>query len=602
MAVWHLPPAYKVEAVLKALLQSPLLILINACFCMAVSLRGEEADSSALQSEEPTIPTGASFASELIQVNAGGRVLRAGAAPVSPAMQCVISLTIQYFVVYLGLQIAKTYNQLKPQHVPKTSLEEVFENACSSVNFCPMLAVLFIGVRMRAVQLGTTPQPWAQSWMFICTYSILGQTILALVGGFILPDPKQEQKKSSSIVNWVVSALQTALMIGLYAGFTFVILSTFMIQANQGNKNCPDCPAYTAPVPPAIQCTINLTAQYFAVYLALNIVRIYNRVQNKGHKTSIEVILADAVPTLAFCPMLAVLFIGVRMRAIQIGLEAPQKEAQSAFYLCTYAILVQTLMVLLTPYFAGAGSAQVDSDGKATARTEEVSVVAYLTTFIRYAALVALYLGVCILIYCVLVMQTPEHKGGAAKTPPVSPAMLCVMNLTMQFFVIHLLLALVKSYNELVLNGQTNNAERVLESALPTMALIPMLSILFIGARLRALELDPVNGSPQKWAQVCMFICSYAILVQCICSLAQPFFTGELKSVDDTDDLRGMEGEEETLADLADHEDSAENPIWKYLAWGFTGLKFAAMLCVYSGLTAIIISVLIIQPPPKGAR
>lgn len=331
-----------------------------------------------------------------------------------------------------------------------------------------------------------------------------------------------------------LSLIQTALMIGLYAGFTFVIISTFMITSNPGNTNCPDCPTYTAPVPPALQCTINLTTQYFAVYLALNIVRIYNRVMNEGKKTSIEVILQDATPTLAFCPMMAVLFIGARMRAVQIDPHgAPQPWAQSAFFLATYAILVQTLMVLITPYFAGAAGAEVDSEGKAQ-RTEETSPVAYITTFIRYAALVALYFGAVTVIYSVMVIQTPEHLGGPSKTPPVSPAMLCVMNLTTQFFVVHLLLALVKSYNELALGGEKNNAERVLERALPTMALIPMLCILFIGARLRALELDPVNGSPQKWAQTCMFICSYAVLVQCICSLLQPFFTGELKNPSDS--------------------------------------------------------------------
>lgn len=594
MAFRRLPTACRVEAVLQALLQGPLLVLVNAAFCMAVSLRGE-ADSSALQAGLGSGPIGSDLASEFIQVDASGRLYRAGAAPVSPSMQCVISLTVQYFVIYLGLQIAKTYNQFSPPE-NKTNLEKVFQNATSTVNFCPMLAILFIGVRMRATQLGVTPQPWAQSWMFICTYSILGQTILALVGGWLLPDQREEhqggRRNSSGILNWIVSTLQTVLMVGLYAGFTMVILSTFVITANQGNANCPDCPAYTAPVPPALQCTINLTAQYFAVYLALNIVKIYNRVMNKGHKSPIEAILEDCTPTLAFCPMMAVLFIGARMRAVQIDPHgAPQPWAQSAFYLSTYAILLQTLMVIVTPYFSGGSSAEVNAEGKAVYRTEEVSAVAYLTTFIRYLAMVALYFGAMTVIYSVLVIQTPDHLGGPAKTPPVSPAMLCVMNLTMQFFIINLLLAIVKSYNELMLNGQTNNAERVLESALPTMALIPMLCILFIGARLRALELDPVNGSPQKWAQTCMFICSYAVLVQCICSLAQPFFTGELK-----------DPESEHLEQDIDEEEKNESPMWKYLAIGFTVLKFVAMLCVYGGLTAIIISVLVIQPPPKGAR
>lgn len=594
MAFWGLPPSYKVEALLKFLLQSPLLVLLNAALCMAVSLRGE-ADSINLQAEDAALPVGADLAAEFIQVAAGGKVYKAGMAPVSPSMQCVISLTIQYFVVYLGLQIAMTYNQFRPEN--KTSLESVFANATSTVNFCPMLAILFIGVRMRAVQLGVTPQPWAQAWMFICTYSILGQTILALIGGWLLPDPKKEEhhgKQKGSMVTWLVSTLQTLLMIGLYAGFTFVILSTFMITANQGNGNCPDCPAYTAPVPPALQCTINLTTQYFAVYLVLNIIKIYNRVLNKGHKTGIEVVFEEATQTLAFCPMMAVLFIGARMRAVQINPHgAPQPWAQSAFFLSTYAILVQTLMVIITAYLNGKFSADVDPEGKASYRNEEGSAVAYLTTFVRYLAMVAMYFGAVTVIYSVLTIQTPDHLGGPTKTPPVSPAMLCVMNLTVQFFIINLLLALVKSYNELVLGGETNNAERVLECALPTMALIPMLCILFIGARLRALELDPVNGSPQKWAQTCMFICSYAVLVQTVASLLQPFFTGELKDP-------GYQEEE----DLDPHEELEKSEgnkwdMWKYLAVGFTVLKFSAMLCVYGGLTAILISVLIIQAPAK---
>merc|ERR1719217_208204 len=171
---------------------------------MAVSLRGEDP----LQAEGVALPIGSELAEEFIQVNAGGTVYKTGMAPVSPSMQCVISLTVQYFVVYLGLQIAMTYNQFRPEN--KTSLESVFSNATSTVNFCPMLAILFIGVRMRAVQLGVTPQPWAQAWMFICTYSILGQTILALIGGWLLPDQREEHqggrgRNSSGILNWIVS-------------------------------------------------------------------------------------------------------------------------------------------------------------------------------------------------------------------------------------------------------------------------------------------------------------------------------------------------------------------------------------------------------------
>ena len=40
--------------------------------------------------------------------------------------------------------------------------ETIFSTAASTVNFAPMLCILFIGARMRAEQLKTTPQPYAQ--------------------------------------------------------------------------------------------------------------------------------------------------------------------------------------------------------------------------------------------------------------------------------------------------------------------------------------------------------------------------------------------------------------------------------------------------------
>merc|ERR1719498_1594945 len=53
-----------------------------------------------------------------------------------------------------------------------------------------------------------------------------------------------------------------------------------------------------------------------------------------------------------------------------------------------------------------------------------------------------------------------------------------------------------------------------------------MLAILFIGARMRALQMDPVNGAPQKWAQNCFFMCTYAVLAQtCLC-IAIPVVIG----------------------------------------------------------------------------
>ena len=47
------------------------------------------------------------------------------------------------------------------------------------------------------------------------------------------------------------------------------------------------------------------------------------------------------------------------------------------------------------------------------------------------------------------------------------------------------------------------------------MSFAPMLCVLFIGARMRALQIDPVNGNPQKWAQTCFYICAYSVRLPC---------------------------------------------------------------------------------------
>merc|ERR1719298_33368 len=59
--------------------------------------------------------------------------------PVSPAVQCVMILTCQYFLVYGFIQAARTYSQMsgtRPQRV--TRFENAMLTATNSMNFAPM--------------------------------------------------------------------------------------------------------------------------------------------------------------------------------------------------------------------------------------------------------------------------------------------------------------------------------------------------------------------------------------------------------------------------------------------------------------------------------
>merc|ERR1719401_2715987 len=104
---------------------------------------------------------------------------------VSPALQCVMSLGIQYFLIYTCLAIVRTANEF--DGFAFIGVQKILETACTTVTYAPMLSVLFLGARMRAIQLtqGETekyklPQPWVQNAMFLCTFAVLIQAILVL--------------------------------------------------------------------------------------------------------------------------------------------------------------------------------------------------------------------------------------------------------------------------------------------------------------------------------------------------------------------------------------------------------------------------------------
>merc|ERR1719482_1243431 len=96
----------------------------------------------------------------------------------------------------------------------------------------------------------------------------------------------------------------------------------------------------------------------------------------------------SARATVMFCPMLSILFVGVRMRALQI---TEQKGAPQGMFLCTYSLMAQVLMVLILPCFTGAPP-KMDADGNVV--SEQTGIMGHIMVAIRYLAFLALYGGV----------------------------------------------------------------------------------------------------------------------------------------------------------------------------------------------------------------
>merc|ERR1719453_843257 len=61
---------------------------------------------------------------------------------------------------------------------------EALVQATLTVNYAPMLAIMFLACRMRVLWLTLqkgNPPIWLQGWMYASTYAVLAMTLVALV-------------------------------------------------------------------------------------------------------------------------------------------------------------------------------------------------------------------------------------------------------------------------------------------------------------------------------------------------------------------------------------------------------------------------------------
>merc|ERR550514_839796 len=77
-----------------------------------------------------------------------------------------------------------------------------------------------------------------------------------------------------------------------------------------------------------------------------------------------------------------------------------------------------------------------------------------------------------------------------------------------------------------------------LESTRVTVQFAPMLAVLMVGLRMRALQHTNQKGAPQGWAQDAMYLCTGALVFQIVTCLTIAFATGEAPEVDEDGNIK----------------------------------------------------------------
>merc|ERR1719197_607772 len=470
--------------------------------------------------------------------------------------------------------------------------------------YAPMVCLMFVGFRMRVLQLtkGTgNPQDWVRMAMQAVTYSILANTLMVCLIPLVTDakkvktDPETgvmendgENPFANSALAITFNVIRYVVFLGLYVGFAAVCVGVFMFKPPAGVWDGP-----IPPVSPAVACMMILSVTFFMIYFLVAVSRTYS--QSAGGQlfvSNFESVMLRAADTLAMAPMLSVLFLGARMRALQMDPVGrnPQKWAQNCFYACTYCLVCQTALACIVPLVLSGKVVKNDKIEGDFKYEVEGGILAKTLTVMRFFLMITLYACTTAVVCSVF---TIEHPDGKELTPPLSPTMQCVLNLVFQYFFIYFLLWIYYSIEDFCGLDMSilAAAKDAIESAKATVQFAPMLCVLFVGTRMRALQITQNKGAPQDWVQDGMYLASWAVLIQFLMCLFMPIFTGKKFTPD------SLDGSTKTTDD-----DINAMPGGKFGAVTVTVVRYTALLAMLGGTAMVITGALIMTPETATGR
>jgi len=252
----------------------------------------------------------------------------------------------------------------------------------------------------------------------MCVTTLLAIAIPFTVGGTTVTNDQTGEKTfetpdSSPALTYTLIALRYLCMIGFYGGTAGVIYSIYVFEA-------PGGPEATLPVSPAAHCVANLACQFFFVYGLMTVMLTVSATTGvQMEKWRLFSAVEASKSTLGFAPMLAILFVTVRMYALLITDKKGQPQAwvQDGMYMATWALLISFLACLCTGLVT---EVKTDEDGNVVTEFSN-QYAALAMQFLRYTTMLLLYGGIVIVIVGLFSM-TPENANGKGSIPVVSDA------------------------------------------------------------------------------------------------------------------------------------------------------------------------------------
>jgi hypothetical protein len=478
--------------------------------------------------------------------------------PVSTTLQCVMVLTIASLLLYTVLAISRNKDELAGAFRP-SGMTQMLTMASRSGNLAPMLCMLFVSCRMYVLAttegLGEPPQ-----WVKTCMWLAVGGFGIQLLVVFIVPSLARECASEEAEYDMSIGALKKAEqeMGGEPAAKRAIVESTgeqndthpalanVEFKDSSGAMKIPvwilqiaslclvyggvggvvvgivTFPAQSTKISPAVLCTVCLSVLYFFVTLVLWTARALPDAQNdKGQLSAFCESALAMSSAVRKAPMFAVLFLASRMRALNLDppYGMPPVWMQILFYTITGLVFLETFIAAI-----------IGATGKM--KKAYYGVYIFATTnkpllFAQFAAQLIPYVCLAPIIYGVIEMTYAD--GSPA---PLSTTLKAVISLECAYFGVMFWQGMILLMEELT--GEDYDIQRDASIAAGiSLGLAPLLCILFVATRMRALQITQQMGAPPGWAQDCMNLAVFACCVQSLCCLLMPIFVGSACKVDE---------------------------------------------------------------------
>jgi len=345
-----------------------------------------------------------------------------------PTLQCVTILVIQFFAVYLLVQVAQTRTQLSG--VNGTKFENAILAAAYAIDMSPILGSLFLGVRMHGVHADPDhgyPQRWAQRCIYGSTISLTVLTALSVIIVLVLQGEREVNEDSASdnvtlykvqhkVLGSFLIGARYAMMICIVFATMHIIGSIFIIESPKGSEHTP-------PVSIALRCVIHLIVQFLVVHLVIWIYCAVKEVTGKEWLLLTQT-MEKVRASVALCSMLAPLFLSIHTRGLQITNNVagvPQGWIEDGMSIATGSVLIQLLLALVTAMCAGPPQKHTKAP-EARVVSPEVLWTGWLGLLFMYLGLITVIIGLHVMTPDVDVSDGREPKLGIpASEYDVSP-------------------------------------------------------------------------------------------------------------------------------------------------------------------------------------